>query len=113
MNTSTVSRVLEPKDLDIIPVSEYSTDTPITGVEWMGAQALVLLNSKEELRVLDPFALSEVENTSARGMQLVYNTKLGEPAYHGSLRKSRGRVSAECPLRSPLIPLLSLLQNMT
>lgn len=93
VNTSTVSRTLDPRDLDIILVSEYATDTPITGVEWMGAQALVLLNSKEELRVLDPFALAEVESTSARGMQLVYNTKLGEAAYHGSLRKSRGRVS--------------------
>lgn len=79
--------------MDIIPVSDYKTDTPITGVEWMGAQALVLLNAKEELRVVDPFALAEVESASARGMQIVYHTKLGEPSYHGSLRKSRGRVS--------------------
>ncbi len=93
VNTSAINRTLDLKNLDISPVSEFTTDTTITGVEWMGAQALVLLNAKEELRVLDPFALSEVETVSARGMQLVYHTKLGESAYHGSLRKSRGRVS--------------------
>lgn len=70
VNTAVGGRIgqgFDPRMLDFIPVAQYSTDIPVTGLEWLGSQTLVLLNARDELRVLDPFALSEVESANIKG----------------------------------------------
>lgn len=55
--------------------AQYNADTIITGMLWLGHQTLVFITDKEQLRVLDPFAMTELENLDIRSMELVFHTK--------------------------------------
>jgi hypothetical protein len=56
------SSARERRGVELIRASHYTTDVTLAGVHWLGSQVLVLLNVKDQLRVLDPFTLTELEN---------------------------------------------------
>lgn len=71
-----VSRAkFRPNDLDFILIAEIPTDAEITAIAWLTPNALALQNVRDELRVLDPFALEEIEICSIKHAETVYHTK--------------------------------------
>lgn len=57
-------------------VASFRTDTEITSVNWLGTGVLVYTNTADELRVLDPFSIEEIEIDHIKHMELAYHTKL-------------------------------------
>lgn len=57
-------------------VASFRTDTEITSVSWLGTGVLVYTNTADELRVLDPFSVEEIEIDHIKHMELAYHSKL-------------------------------------
>jgi hypothetical protein len=78
--------------LEFMSVGQFETNAEITGIEWLGEEALVFTNNRDEVRVLDPFSLEELETVDVRSLGLVYHSfslhpsGTVEPAYHNSFR---------------------------
>ncbi|EFA85394.1 RING zinc finger-containing protein [Heterostelium album PN500] len=76
----------EQQDLQAC-LSEYQTDNDICGLEWIDSQTILILNSRDELRVFDPFALEEVESVNIKSMQLIHHSKFQNVySFHNTFR---------------------------
>jgi len=63
-------------DPSFVLTGSLSTDVVISGLEWLGEQVIVFLNTRDELRVLDPFSLEEVEAIDIKSTGMVYHMDL-------------------------------------
>jgi len=90
--------VTAPNDIkfmnpEFIVVAEYQTDCDICGLEWLDTQTILVMNSKDEMRVLDPFALEEVESINVKSMDIVHHSKFqGVYSFHNSIRTMKSRI---------------------
>ncbi|KAF2069909.1 hypothetical protein CYY_008770 [Polysphondylium violaceum] len=90
--------VTAPNDIkfmnpEFIVVAEYQTDHDICGLEWLDSQTILVMNSKDEMRVLDPFALEEVESINVKSMDIVHHSKFqGVYSFHNSIRTLKSRI---------------------
>jgi hypothetical protein len=85
------SRGSEQGRLDIIPMSSHLMDHEVVGMGWLGEQVIVVLNSRDEVRLIDPFALEELQSASVQTKAIVYHTffstaETTEAVHHHSFR---------------------------
>jgi Golgi CORVET complex core vacuolar protein 8/WD domain, G-beta repeat len=66
---------------------------PIIGAQWLGGQVIVLITARNELRVIDPFDMKQLEQRSIASAGLCYDEyavstaiKRKEMFYHNSIR---------------------------
>ena len=77
----------DPSDVNSLifkRVASFQTDTEITSVNWLGTGVLVYTNTADELRVLDPFSVEEIEIDHIKHMELAYHSKLSRAPGPGS-----------------------------
>ncbi|EAL61787.1 RING zinc finger-containing protein [Dictyostelium discoideum AX4] len=80
---------------EFIVVANYQTDHTICGLEWLDSQTILFQNSKDELRVFDPFALEEVESVNIKSMQLIHHSKyqgISVYSFHSSIKTLKSRI---------------------
>ncbi|EGC38608.1 hypothetical protein DICPUDRAFT_148703 [Dictyostelium purpureum] len=97
-NIQLLQIVTAPNDVkflspEFIVVAEYQTDHIICGLEWLDSQTILFHNSKDEIRVFDPFALEEVESVNIKSMQLVHHSKFQSVySFHNSIKTIKNRI---------------------
>lgn len=105
----------EPTDVNSLifkRVAAFNTDTEITSVNWLGTGVLVYTNTADELRVLDPFSIEEIEIDHIKHMELAYHTKFtgsrgpmpGQPGFESSAslpQPTDGGASFGSPIHAP------------
>lgn len=106
--TVVVSRAkFRPNDLDFMLVAEIPTSDELTGLVWITPSVMAIQNVKDELRILDPFALEEIEICPIAHVESVYHTKFDQVvdqlqvadganvhffSYHSSMRLHKNRL---------------------
>eukprot|EP01105_Mastigella_eilhardi_P023418 TRINITY_DN589_c0_g1_i3.p1 TRINITY_DN589_c0_g1~~TRINITY_DN589_c0_g1_i3.p1 ORF type:complete len:1046 (-),score=216.92 TRINITY_DN589_c0_g1_i3:442-3336(-) len=61
-------------------VGEYSTNAEITNIAWLGPHAIVFTTMSDDIRVLDPITMAEIQTTGIKHMELIYSARLMNPA---------------------------------
>jgi len=90
---------LDPTDVNTLVfrrVAAFNTDTEITSIHWLGTGVLVYTNNADDLRVVDPFSIEEIEIDHIKHMELAYHTKFtgtrqtlpGAPGYESHMSAS-------------------------
>jgi len=61
----------------------FRLDTEVVACEWLDNRVLVLLTIKDDLKIFDPFSLSQLDSVNVKFMELVYHNRFSRQSATG------------------------------